>query len=464
MKKKLIFLILPIILFGLAFSFGPKMDVKITTLPVEKPSVGESFSMKINLENLGIDKENLVVSIDSLSNYEDLGPFEIQNTKVEIPTLKSKEKKEISFNLKVKEELTEDEFLFIGRIKYSEEGEEKKYNVVFPLSFSSKAGILSFTKPPYSKVSLETLVSLSGSLKNTGNKEVKDVVVKVGNTDFFTEYMKGKNVRIETIKPGKSVTVTLMLAPTDKVVPKDYTVPIVVEYKDSDGVSYIYEEKATIRVVKNSFTYFVRRILDFFYGFTKNYGIAVILLTLIVKLILFPFTFQQLKSMSKTQELSPMIQELQKKYNDDPKKLQEEQMKLYKKYGINPATGCLMALLPLPIFFILFTSLNGYVKLLNQSFLWIHNLAAPDPTYVIPVLVAGTTLLQQWMMGGAKDQSSKMMMFMFPLLIGYWSLNFPTAVSIYWISFSVFSTLEYSLIKRKYGHLMKLKEKKPKKK
>ena len=464
MKKKLIFLILPIILFGLAFSFGPKMDVKITTLPVEKPSTGESFSMKINLENLGADKENLVVYIDSLSNYEDLGPFEIQDTEVEIPVLKSQEKKEISFNLKVNEELTEDEFLFIGRIKYSEKGEEKEFNVVFPLSFSSKAGILSFTKPPYSKVSLETLVSLSGSLKNTGNKEVKDVVVKAGSTEFFTEYKKGKNVRIETIKPGKSVTVTLMLAPTDKVVPQDYTVPIVVEYKDSDGVSYIYEEKATIRVVKNSFTYFVRRSLDFFHDFTKNYGIAVIILTLVVKLILFPFTFQQLKSMSKTQELSPMIQELQKKYKDDPKKLQEEQMKLYKKYGINPATGCLMALLPLPIFFILFTSLNGYVKLLNQSFLWVHNLAVPDPTYVIPVLVAGTTLLQQWIMGSGKDQSSKMMMFMFPLLIGYWSLNFPTAVSIYWISFSVFSALEYFVIRKKYGHLMKLKEKTPKKK
>lgn len=462
MKKRFIFLIVPIILFGLGFSFSSKMDIKLTTLPVKKPVVGETFSMKINLENLGMDKENLVLYIDSLSNYEDFGPFDVQNKKVEIPSLKTQEKKEVSISMKANEELGEDEFLFIGKVTFSEKGKEKEYNIVLPLSFSSKKGFLTFTKPPYSKVSLETLVALSGSLKNTGNKEVKDVIVKTKNTEYFTEYMKGKNVKIETITPGKSVTVTLMLSPTDDVVPQDYTVPIIVEYKDSDGVSYIYEEKATIRVVKNSFTYLVRRSLDIFYGFTKNYGIAVILLTLIVKLILFPFTFQQLKSMSKTQELSPMIQELQKKYKDDPKKLQEEQMKLYKKYGINPATGCLMALLPLPIFFILFTSLNGYVKLLNQSFLWVHNLAAPDPTYVIPVLVAGTTLLQQWIMGG-KDQSSKMMMFMFPLLIGYWSLNFPTAVSIYWISFSLFSALEYFVIKRKYGHLMKLKEKTQKK-
>jgi len=159
--------------------------------------------------------------------------------------------------------------------------------------------------------------------------------------------------------------------------------------------------------------------------------------------------------MSKTQALTPELKELQKKYKDDPKKAQEEQMKLYKKYGINPATGCLISILPLPILLILFSSLNGYVKLLDQPFLWVKNLAAPDPTYIIPILVAATTLLQQYLTTG-KDPSSKIFMFIFPILIGYWALSFPTAISIYWIFYSIFSTIEFILVNRRYAKALEV--------
>jgi YidC/Oxa1 family membrane protein insertase len=131
--------------------------------------------------------------------------------------------------------------------------------------------------------------------------------------------------------------------------------------------------------------------------------------------------------MSKTQALTPEPKELQKKYKDDPKKAQEEQMKLYKKYGINPATGCLISILPLPILLILFSSLNGYVKLLDQPFLWVKNLAIPDPTYIIPILVAATTLLQQYLTTG-KD----LIKFYVNVSSTYWLLCFvfSTAISI----------------------------------
>jgi len=85
----------------------------------------------------------------------------------------------------------------------------------------------------------------------------------------------------------------------------------------------------------------------------------------------------------------------------------------------------------------------------------VKNLAAPDPTYIIPILVAVTTLLQQYLTTG-KDPTSKIFMFMFPILIGYWALSFPTAISIYWIFYSIFSTIEFILVNRRYAKALEV--------
>lgn len=455
MKKILIFSVLFFLFLGFTLSLGSELDLKITTEQIEKPSPQSELKLNLTIENLGDEKNNLVIKLLSLSNYSDFGPFDVKNNELKIDKISKNEKVNLSIDLYLKEELTKDEYGFISQVSYSIGDTLNQYYTTIPLTFTTMGGQLSFTAAPNIKVGLETLIALSSTVKNNGTTEVKDITVKLKENEYFSEYMEGKNVYLESLAEGKSATFTLRIKPHDSVKAGTYETFLILSYKDSDGKQFVYEQPATITITASSFTYFIRRILDFFYGIIPNYGIAIILLTLLIKLVLLPLTIQQLKSMSKTQALTPELKELQKKYKDDPKKAQEEQMKLYKKYGVNPATGCLISILPLPILLILFSSLNGYVKLLDQPFLWVKNLAAPDPTYIIPILVAATTLLQQYLTTG-KDPSSKIFMFIFPILIGYWALSFPTAISIYWIFYSIFSTIEFILVNRRYAKALEV--------
>ncbi|MCX8094801.1 MAG: membrane protein insertase YidC [Caldisericia bacterium] len=457
MKRYLVLLGLLIFILFTGATFK-ELDLKITTSPIEKKNIGDNFYFELSLKNLGEEKKNLIIQIESLSNFSDFGPFELLETKKLLDSIKKDEEKKVTFNLRLKEDIKLDEYTFLGSIEYEEGGLKKFYKSHFPLKIVGKGGFLQFSSTPNVKATYETLIALSVNLKNTGNSEAREIKVKIKENDYFTEYITGKNTYLESLQPGKNATFTLRLKPNENVTPKSFNIPIMVDYKDASGNEYNIEEGATINIVSNSFVYFVRRILDFFYGIIPNYGIAIIFLTLLIKLIILPFTIQQIRNMSKTQMITPELQAIQKKYKDDPRKAQEEQMKLYKKYGINPTTGCLMSILPLPILLVLFSSLNGYVKLLDQKFLWINNLAAPDPTYLIPILVALTTLLQQWVSSG-KDPNARIFMIMFPILIAYWALTFPSAISIYWIFYSIFSTVEYFFINKRYQEaLSKIKK------
>lgn len=449
MKKILLLSILGFLLVGFSLAFGAESDLKITTEPVEKPAPQNELKLNFTIENLGEEKNNVIIKLLSISDYSDFGPFEVKDSEIKIDKLLKNEKKTLFIDLFLKEAPSKDEYNFISKINYSVGGTLKEYYTVINLSFTTKGGQVAFTSQPNLKVGLETLIALSSTIKNNGTTEVKDITIKLKENEYFSEYMQGKNVYLESLQGGKSATFTLRVKPHENATSGTYETFLILSYKDANGNQYMYEQPATITIAASSFTYFVRRILDYLYGLIPNYGFAIIILTLLIKLILLPFTIQQLKSMSKTQAITPELKALQNKYKDDPKKAQEEQMKLYKKYGINPATGCIMSILPLPILLILFSSLNGYVKLLDQPFLWVKNLAAPDPTYIIPILVAATTLLQQFITTG-KDPSAKVFMFMFPILIGYWALSFPSAISIYWIFYSIFSTIEYVFVNKRY--------------
>jgi len=450
MKRILLLSILIFLLLGLSLSFSSELDLKITAEPVEKTTSQNELKLNFTIENLGDEKSNLVIKLLSISDYSDFGPFEVKESELKIDKIYKNEKKSSSFSLIAKETLTKDEYDFITKVSYSAGDKVSEYYTIIPLSFTTKGGQLTFTTQPTLKVGFETLIALSSTIKNNGTTEVKDINIKLKEDEHFSEYMQGKNVYLESLAGGKSATFTLRIKPHENVTAGTYETFLILSYKDANGNQYIYEQPATITIAASSFTYFVRRILDYIYGLIPNYGIAIIILTLLIKLILLPFTIQQLRSMSKTQAITPELKAIQNKYKDDPKKAQEEQMKLYKKYGINPATGCIVSILPLPILLILFSSLNGYVKLLDQPFLWVKNLAAPDPTYIIVILVAVTTLLQQYVTTG-KDPSARIFMFMFPILIGYWALSFPSAISIYWIFYSIFSTIEYVIVNRRYA-------------
>lgn len=170
-----------------------------------------------------------------------------------------------------------------------------------------------------------------------------------------------------------------------------------------------------------------------------SYVLAIFILTLIVRLILLPLNIKQIRSQSKMQEVQPIVQEMQKKYKNDPQKAQMEMMKIYKENNVSPLSGCLPLLIQMPILFALygvFTSINVQ----GASFLWIPNLYAKDPFYILPILSAATTYLSSYLTtkttantsqpGGMNMGSMNIGM---SLMMGFMALNFRSALVLYWI-------------------------------
>jgi len=191
--------------------------------------------------------------------------------------------------------------------------------------------------------------------------------------------------------------------------------------------------------------------MNYCYAFTQaigfpSYGIAIILLTLIIKFVLSPLTAKQIRSMEGMQKLQPKIKELQKKYKGNNKKLQEEMGKLYREMGVNPLSGCLPVIIQMPFLIAIFWALKEYpYDPAFQSFLWLPSLGHPDPYYILPVLSALSTFgIQNQMSGGqaaasdAAAKQQKIMKIVMPIFIGYISLTFPSGLVIYWIISNVF--------------------------
>lgn len=180
-------------------------------------------------------------------------------------------------------------------------------------------------------------------------------------------------------------------------------------------------------------------ILNIFYQLTAtlgfpSYGLAIILMTLVIKMIMYPLTVKQVKSMKGMQILQPKMKELQTKYKDKPEKLQQEMIKLYKETGVNPMAGCLPLVLQMPIFIIIFYGLRDFTFNGAAAFLWLTDLAQPDPLYILPVLSALTTFYQQKQTSTEMNQQAKMMLMFMPLFIGYISTTFSSGLVLYWVT------------------------------
>lgn len=209
-------------------------------------------------------------------------------------------------------------------------------------------------------------------------------------------------------------------------------------------------------------------LLQAFYDFTGNYGVAIILLTVLVKLVLLPLTIKQTRSMIAMQKIQPEIKKLQEKYKDDKERLSQEMMKFYKENKVNPLGGCLPLILQMPIFFALFTVLRKYlltppttiigntfaalkgipelaglpaslamIPINKQAgFLWIDNLAdstrIADPTFILIVLLAATTWYSQKQV--MTDPRQKNMMLIMPLVTAFIGWSLPAGVALYWLT------------------------------
>ncbi len=180
-----------------------------------------------------------------------------------------------------------------------------------------------------------------------------------------------------------------------------------------------------------------------------NYGLAIILLTVAIKTLLYPLTVKQLRSMQAMKELGPQVTALQEKYKNDKAKQQEEIAALYKQAGAYPLAGCLPLLIQLPFFTGIFYALRSFSYVSQPSFLWIRNLAASDPLYILPVLAAVTTYVssQQTMTDGG--QANKMMLLGMPAFIGYMTLHFPAGLGLYWVVSNLVQIVQQWLLYRK---------------
>ncbi|NLY29325.1 MAG: membrane protein insertase YidC [Firmicutes bacterium] len=186
-------------------------------------------------------------------------------------------------------------------------------------------------------------------------------------------------------------------------------------------------------------------LLTFFYNVSGSYGLAIILLTVTIRLVLAPLTLSQSKSMEAMKTLQPKMNALQQKYKDDPEEYQRRVMELYKEHNINPLSGCLPMLIQLPFLWALFAVLRNYD--FGTGFLWLTSLSEPDPLYILPVLSALTTYIQ--MMMTSADASQKSMMLIMPIFIGYISISFPAGLVLYWVVSNLFSMGQQYLISRR---------------
>lgn len=189
----------------------------------------------------------------------------------------------------------------------------------------------------------------------------------------------------------------------------------------------------------------LRFVLETLFAITSaagfaSYGWAIILLTIIVKMALYPLTVKQVKSMKAMQELSPKMKKIQEKYKDNPQMMQQKIGALYKDAGVNPLAGCLPLLIQMPILMGMYYSLYNFSYPTPESayFLWMTSMSDPDPLYILPVLSALTTFLQQKMTTtDSNNPQMKMMMFIMPLFIGWISINFPSGLVLYWVTMNV---------------------------
>jgi len=190
--------------------------------------------------------------------------------------------------------------------------------------------------------------------------------------------------------------------------------------------------------------------LVYFYKLTGNYGAAIIILSLLIQLILTPLSFKSYKAMAVMKKIQPEMKSIQDRYKDDPQRMNQEIMGLYKRHGTNPLGGCLPMLLQIPVFFSLFTALRNSWNLNGAHFIfWIKDLSAKDPYYVLPLIMGGVMFLQQHMNPQTSDPSQAAMMKWMPVIFTFMFLSFPSGLVLYWLINSTWGFAQSMYLQKK---------------
>lgn len=188
-------------------------------------------------------------------------------------------------------------------------------------------------------------------------------------------------------------------------------------------------------------------IFNFFYSIFRNYGFSIIFFAIVIKSIFFPLSRQMIRSQHKMQMIQPELKKLQKKYKNDPQRLNQEMMQLYKAYKVNPFGGCLPLLIQMPIFFALYQTLITSIEFRQASFVfWITDLSLKDPYYVLPIAMGVMMLVQSLIT--TVDPRQRFMVIIMPIFMVYIFLNFPSGLQLYWFSYNILTLIEHVITKR----------------
>jgi YidC/Oxa1 family membrane protein insertase len=294
--------------------------------------------------------------------------------------------------------------------------EEKIYKSCRWLGFSSRYSLIFLFFPDRTTL----------SIKNEG----KFIVARIIYNDFILK--KGEE---------KTINFKFYAGPSDYFVARNYI------NEDIFGKGFFVSIGRFIFVVLNS----IHKIIP-------NWGWSIIVLTIIIKILFFPLTKRTLYSMKQLQRLKPYLQDIQKKYKDNPYQLQKELMNIYKEYNINPFAGCLPMIIQIPIFVGFFLALRNSIFLRGAPFmLWIKDLSMPDtilkikgfPLNILPFLMTITSYFQQ-KLTPTTDQSQKTLNIIMPLMFLFILYNFPSGLLLYWVTMNIASLIEQFLISKSF--------------
>ncbi|RHW48515.1 OxaA precursor [Bombilactobacillus bombi] len=190
----------------------------------------------------------------------------------------------------------------------------------------------------------------------------------------------------------------------------------------------------------------------------NSYGWAIVIFTVVVRIILLPLNWWQIRSMNKQMKVQPQLKALQEKYSakdmETQQKLQEETKKLYAEAGVNPVAGCLPLLIQLPVMWALYQAIYRTTELRDGHFLWME-LGKPDPIYVLPILAALFTFISTWIANLSQPdqpQSTKMMMWFMPFMILIPAITIASAISVYWVVSNAFQVLQTLLLQNPFKY------------
>ena len=205
-------------------------------------------------------------------------------------------------------------------------------------------------------------------------------------------------------------------------------------------------------------------VLHFFHRLTSSYGLDIIVLTVLIKILLWPLTHKSMVSMKSMAKLAPQMEKLKERYANDKEKLNREIMDLYKRNGVNPLGGCLPMVLQFPVFIGLYNALSTPIELRHAPFMWIKDLSRPDweslpftlggwhlGVPVLTILMGASMFLQQWMTPSAGDPNQRKMMMLMPLMFTFMFVSFPAGLTVYWLVNNMLGIVQQYWINRNQG-------------